>query len=94
LRQRWFGATGRRVPEIAVEGDPAVPLDEALVLDDVSDVDALRAAHETGKPVVVRARDAAAVKAALARPEVAAVVVPAEAEELLELDLRDLTYGR
>jgi anti-sigma factor RsiW len=93
LRQRWFGATGRRVPEIAVEGDPAVPVEEALVLDDVSDRDALRAAHEVGKPVVVRARDAAAVKAALARPEVASVLVPTEAQELVELDLRDLTYG-
>ena len=77
-----------------MEGDPAVPLDEALVLDDVSDRDMLRAAHEQGKPVVVRAGDAAAVKAALARPEVASVVVPAEAPELLELDLRDLTYGK
>ena len=93
MRERWFGATGRRVPEIAVEGDPAVPLDEALVLDDVSDTDALRAAHEVGKPVVVRARDAAAVKAALARPEVASVLVPPDAQELVELDLRDLTYG-
>jgi hypothetical protein len=93
LRERWFGATGRRVPEIAVEGDPAVPVDEALVLDDVSDTDALRAAHEVGKPVVVRARDAAAVKAALARPEVACVIVPPDAQELVELDLRELTYG-
>ena len=58
MRERWFGATGRRVPEIAVEGDPAVPLDEALVLDDVSDTDALRAAHEVGKPVVVHTRAA------------------------------------
>ena len=93
MRQRWFGATGRRVPEIAVDGDPAVPVDEALVLDDVSDTDALRAAHEVGKPVVVRARDAAAVKAALARPEVACVIVPPHAQELVELDLRELTYG-
>jgi hypothetical protein len=94
LRQRWFGATGRRVPEIAVDGDPAVPLDEALVLDDVSDADTLRAAHEVGKPVVVRARDAAAVKAALARPEVASVIVPSDAHELVDLDLTDLTYGK
>jgi hypothetical protein len=93
LRQRWFGATGRRVPEIAVEGDSAVPLDEALVLDGVSDSDALRAAHEAGKPVVVRAHDAASVKEALARPEVAVVLVPEDAPELLELDLTELTYG-
>ena len=81
------------MPEIALEGDPAVPLDEALVLDGVAEADALRAAHEAGKPVVVRARDAAGVKAALARPEVASVVVPADAPELLDLDLRELTYG-
>ena len=93
MRQRWFGATGRRVPEIAVEGDPRVPTDEALVLDDVSDVNQLRAAHEVGKPVVVRARTTDEVKAALARPEVASVLVPQDAQELLELDLTDLTYG-
>lgn len=93
MRQRWFGATGRRVPEIAVEGDEAVPLDEALVLDDVSNGDALRAAHEAGTPVVVRAGTADEVRAALARPEVACALVPQSARELLELDLPTLTYG-
>jgi hypothetical protein len=92
IRERWFGATGRKVPEIAVEGDPAVPLDGALVLDDVSDVDALREAHERGTPVVVRARTPDEVKEALARPEVASVLVPASSPELLELDLTALTY--
>jgi hypothetical protein len=92
VRERWFGATGRKVPEIAVEGDPAVPLDEALLLDDVSDLDRLRDAHDRGTPVVVRARAADAVKAALARPEVACVLVPASSPELLELDLTALTY--
>ena len=33
-RERWFGATGRRVPEIAVEGE--LDLDDALVLDDAA----------------------------------------------------------
>jgi len=42
LRERWFGATGKRVPELAVEGDPLVPLAEALVFDDVSDDAKLR----------------------------------------------------
>ena len=93
MRERWFGASGRRVPEIALEGDPAVPLDEALVLDAVADEARLRAAHESGTPVVVRARTADEVKAALARPEVASVLVPATAPELLELDLTSLTYG-
>jgi hypothetical protein len=91
LRQRWFGATGRRVPEIAVDGE--LELDDALVLADVSDEVALKEAHAAGRPVVVRAGSAEAVKAALARPEVASVLVPAERRELLELDLTELTYG-
>jgi hypothetical protein len=93
VRERWFGATGRKVPELALEGDPAVPAGEALVLDDVSDVERLRDAHEAGTPVVVRARAEEDVLAALARPEVAAVLVPPDRAELLELDLTKLTYG-
>jgi hypothetical protein len=93
MRDRWFGASGRRVPEIALEGDPAIPVEEALVLDDVADEARLREAHERGTPVVVRAGTANEVKAALARPEVASVLVPATAPELLELDLTSLTYG-
>jgi hypothetical protein len=80
------------VPEIVLEGDPAIPLDEALVLTDVTDVESLRRAHEQGTPVIVRAGDAEAVKRALARPEVATVVVPASRVDLLELDLTALTY--
>jgi len=91
LRDRWFGSTGRRVPEIAVEG--GLELGEALVLEDVSDETALRQAHEQGRAVVVRAGSAEQVKAALARPEVACVLVPADKPELLELDLTELTYG-
>ncbi len=91
MRERWFGATGRRVPEIAVEGE--LDLDDALVLDDVSDEAALKQAHESGRPVVVRASAAEAVKQALARPEVAVVVVPESKRELLALDLTELTYG-
>lgn len=92
MRNRWFGATGVQVPEIAVEGDPAVPLEDALVLDDVSDVEALREAHERGTPVVVRADSEERIKKALARPEVAAVLVPRGRDDLLELDLTRLTY--
>jgi hypothetical protein len=91
VRERWFGATGRRVPEIAVEGE--LDVGEALVLDDVSDERELQEAHATGQPIVVRAASAEAVKAALAHPEVAAALVPAERRELLDLDLRELTYG-
>jgi hypothetical protein len=91
VRERWFGATGRRVPEIAVEGE--LELGEALVLDDVSDERELQRAHATGRPIVVRAGSAEAVKAALAHPEVASALVPVERRELLDLDLRELTYG-
>jgi len=91
LRERWFGATGHRVPEIAVEGE--LELADALVLDDVSDEAALKEAHEQGRAVVVRADSPASVKAALARPEVSSVIVPASKRELLELDLTELTYG-
>ncbi len=93
MRERWWGASGRRVPELAVEGDPALPLEEALVLDGVEDLAAITAAFEAGRPVVVRATSADAVRDALARPEVAAVVVPEEQRALLELDLTELTYG-
>jgi hypothetical protein len=79
------------VPELAVEGD--FPLDEALVLDDVSDDAKLRQAHAEGTPVVVRASSPAQIVAALKRPEVACVLVPESQPELLELDLRELTYG-
>ncbi len=88
MRERWFGATGRRVPEIALEGELDVA--GALVLDTLDD-DALRAAHAQGRPVVVRAANAAEVKAALARPEVALALVTDPA--LLALDLTELTYG-
>ena len=69
MRERWWGATGRRVPEISVEGE--LDLEGALVLDSVGDVETL--------------------KAALARPEVATVVVPTA--ELRDVDLTELTYG-
>jgi hypothetical protein len=91
VRERWFGATGRRVPEIAVEGD--FDVEGALVLDEVTDLEELRAAHENGRPIVVRASSAEEVKAALSHPEVATALVPHDRRELLELDLRELTYG-
>ena len=89
MRSRWFGATGRRVPAIALEG--SLDVDGALVLDSVDNVAQLEAAHAAGTPVVVRAADAAGVKAALARPEVSCVLVGDHG--LLDLDLPELTYG-
>ncbi len=88
-RERWFGATGRKVPELALDG--TVDLTGALELDGVEDVEALRAAHADGVPVVVHADSVRAITSALARPEVACVLVSDEA--LLALDLADLTYG-
>ena len=68
MRERWWGASGRRVPELAVEGDPAVPSVEALVLDGVGDLRPIAEAFEAGRPVVVRATTQEEVRAALARP--------------------------
>jgi hypothetical protein len=93
MRERWWGGSKRRVPELAVEGDPAVPAEEALVLDGVDDLEPIAEAFEAGRPVVVRAASAEGVRAALARPEVAAVLVPEARRDLLELDLTELTYG-
>ncbi|MES1246346.1 MAG: hypothetical protein ABUS54_01580 [Actinomycetota bacterium] len=91
MKERWFGATGRRVPELAVEGE--LDVTDALVLDALGDEAQLREAFDAGRPVAVRAADAAAIKAALARPEVATVLVPAGRRDLLDLDLTELTYG-
>ena len=87
MRRRWFGATGRRVPQLAVEGE--VDLDGALVLDELDDA-AIRAAFDEGRPVVIRADSQDAALAALRRPEVSSVIVP---PQLVDLDLVDLTYG-
>ena len=87
MRQRWFGSTGRRVPQLAVEGE--VDLDGALVLDS-PDVEQLRSAFEEGRPVVIRADSKEAVLEALRRPEVSSVIVP---PSLVDLDLVELTYG-
>ncbi len=89
MRERWFGSTGRRVPEVALEG--TVDLGGALILDDVSDLERIRVAHLEGTPVVVRANTAEEVVGALSRGEVACVLVREKA--LLELDLAGLTYG-
>ena len=93
MRERWWGMSRRRVPELAVEGDPAVPAEEALVLAGVEDLLPISAAFLEGRPVVVRASSPEEVRAALARPEVAAVLVPEDRRDLLELDLTKLTYG-
>ena len=88
-RERWFGGTGRKVPELALVG--TIDVTGALELDDVGGVEALRAAHADGIPVVVHAGSVEEITAALARPEVSCVLV--DDESLLALDLADLTYG-
>jgi uncharacterized Ntn-hydrolase superfamily protein len=90
VRERWFGATGRKVPQIAVDGE--LDVDGALVLDELDEA-ALREAFDAGRPIVVRAASPNAVLAALKRPEVSSVLVPAEQRELVDLDLIKLTYG-
>ncbi len=93
MRERWFGATGLQVPEIAVEGEGELPPGDVLVLEDVSDVGRLQEAHAKGVPVVVRATSAEAVEEALGRPEVACVLVPPDKRDLVDLDFRRLKYG-
>jgi hypothetical protein len=88
--ERWYGATGRRVPAIALEG--SIDVSDALILDAWRDhAEEAHAAFERGQPVVIRARTAEQVKDALSHPEVACVLV--EDPELLRLDLVKLTYG-
>ena len=89
MRKRWFGATREQVPQLALEGKIEFPA-EPLVLDELDDA-ALRKAHEEGTPVVVRADTEEKVLAALARPEVACVLVTDP--KLLEIDLVKATYG-
>ena len=92
MRERWLGATGRKVPAIAVDGELDLPSD-TLVLDDVADDKALRSARDAGRGIAVRAASAEAVHAALSRPEVSCALVPPSRRDLLGLDLRELTYG-
>jgi hypothetical protein len=89
LTERWFGATKQRVPQLAVEGEIEFPA-EPLLVDELDDAQ-LREAHDAGTPVVVRADTEEKVVAALARPEVACVLVPDV--KLLEIDFIKATYG-
>lgn len=90
MRQRWFGSTGRQVPQIAVEGEE--DLNGALFLESLDDA-SIKAAFDEGRPIVVRADSPEAVVEALRRPEVSSVLVPPDRRELVDLDLVELTYG-
>lgn len=89
MHERWFGATGRKVPAIVLEG--TIDLAGALVLDDVADLAAIHAAHHAGTPVVVRASTAEEVHAALSLGPVSCALVTDPV--LLDLDLAEMTYG-
>ena len=91
MRERWLGATGVRVPEIAVEGELELP--EGVLWLDETTPEELHAAHAQGRPVVARASTPEQVKTALAHPEVACALVPPDRRDLLDLDLTALTYG-
>ena len=90
MRERWFGATGRKVPQIALEG--TVDLEGALVLDDVSDLASdpggARSRASPSSSARLRSEE---VHAALSLGEVACALVTDAS--LLELDLAQLTYG-
>lgn len=88
-RERWFGATGRKVPALALAG--TVDVSGALELDGVNDVAALQSAHADGVPIVVHAGSVEEITEALSRPEVSCVLVTDPG--LLHVDLADLTYG-
>ena len=77
------------MPQLALEGQIEFP-SEPLLLDELDDAQ-LREAHDEGTPVVVRADTEEKVLAALARPEVACVLV--SDPKLLEIDLVKATYG-
>jgi hypothetical protein len=89
MRERWYGATGRKVPAIVLDG--TIDVSEALVLDDVSDRATIHEAHHQGVPVVVRCSTAEEVHTALSLGPVACALVTDEA--LLTLDLAEMTYG-
>jgi hypothetical protein len=89
MRERWFGATGRKVPAIVLEG--TVDLDGALVLNDVDDVTVIHEAHHAGTPIVVRCSAAQDVHAALSLGPVSCALVTDDT--LLALDLAEMTYG-
>ncbi len=91
MRERWLGATGIRVPEIAVEGELELPAD--VLFAEEADDEEIRAAHAAGRPIAAHASTPEQVKAALSRPEVACVLVPPGRRDLVDLDLRALTYG-
>lgn len=104
MRERWLGASGVRIPEIAIEGEDLVVVGDnrvrvddreldALVLGVVGDDALLHESHVGGIPVVVRANDVQEITAALEHPEVSCALVPADRPELRDVDLRQIKYG-
>ena len=92
MKERWLGATGLKVRAVVAEDEIELP-EGTLDVIDLSDKATMRVAFEEGRPIVVHASSAEEVRDALAHPEVSCVLVPADRRDLLELDLRALTYG-
>ena len=89
MRERWFGATGRRVPELALEG--SLDVEGALVLDDVTDPTRLQQGARAGDAGRRAGGDAGGGEGGARPAGGREVLVPTE--ELLALDLTTLTYG-
>ena len=89
MRERWFGATGRRVPEIALEGE--LDVDGALVLDSVATKALARA--RTTRAARRRPRRDGRRGEARARASRGGVRRSSRDPALLDLDLPELTYG-
>jgi hypothetical protein len=89
MRERWFGATGRKVPEIALEGNDR-PRGSARARRRVGRGGHPRGAprgHSRRRPL----RSAEDVYAALSLGPVACALVTDES--LLAVDLAEMTYG-
>ena len=91
MRERWFGATGRKITGIALEG--TVDLEGALVLDDVSDLKSDSRSAPTPEPRSSSDAPTArrCTRGAVAGAPVACALVADES--LLALDLAEMTYG-
>ena len=89
MRERWWGGSGRRVPELAVRETPPVPAEEALVLVGVAELQPITRCVRGGPA----RRCSRCIGGGGARGACASrggcVLVPEERRDLLELDLTD-----
>ena len=90
MRERWLGATGLRVPEIAVEGELELP-EDVLWLESTTPR-SCKEAHAAGRPVAAHADTPEGVRRLSPTPRSPACSSPPSSRELVELDLTALTY--